>query len=125
MKITKTNPIVTYGSKVAGILPGNFSEIYHFSKKATWDANTGKSSIQYLVDTEATGDDFAKSNLGLKGEFDITNKLFYEVWRDKVKQLREELTNAAIEHEAKPINPFANNDNTEPNPNKPTNTWRT
>ncbi|SRR5258706_5229587 len=123
MKITKTNPIVTYGSKVAGIVPGNFSEIYHFSKRSTWDAVAGKSSIQYLVDTESTGDDFAKSNLGLKGEFDITNKLFYEVWREKVKQLREEMTNAVIAHEAKPINPFASNDNTaEPNPNNP---WRT
>lgn len=123
IKVTKVNPIVTYGAKVAGIVPGNFSEIYHFSKESTWDSVIGKSLVRYKVTTEAIGDDFAKSNLGLKGEFDITDKLFYEVWRDKVKQLREELTNAVIEHDSKPVNPFATNQSddktTQPS------TWRT
>jgi hypothetical protein len=104
--VSKTNPIVTYGSKVAGIVPGNFSEIYHFSKQSNWDANAGKSNIKYIVDTEAVGDDFAKSNLGLKGKFDITDRLFYEVWKEKVKQLREELKNEVAAEKAKSINPF-------------------
>lgn len=107
--ITKTNPIVTYGSKVAGIVPGNFSEIYHFSKQSNWDANAGKSSVIYRVSTEAVGDDFAKSNLGLKGEFDITNKLFYEVWKEKIKQLKEDMKNEVEAFQNKPVNPFANN----------------
>ena len=114
MKVVKTNPIVTYGNKVAGIVPGNFSEIYHFSKESTWDSVIGKNYIRYKITTEAIGDDFAKSNLGLKGEFDITDKLFYEVWKEKVKQLREELTNAVTEHESKPINPFAANQSIQP-----------
>ena len=128
IKVTKAYPIVTYGSKVAGIVPGNFSEIYHFSKESTWDSVIGKSFIKYKVNTEAIGDDFAKSNLGLKGEFDITDRLFYEVWKDKVKQLREELTNAVAENDAKPINPFATNDNNPQNQTNETNTpsaWRT
>lgn len=120
IKVTKANPIVTYGSKVAGIVPGNFSEIYHFSKESTWDSVIGKQFIKYKVTTEAIGDDFAKSNLGLKGEFDITDKPFYEVWKARVKQLREELTNAVAEQEAKPINPFATNPT-----DKPTTNWRT
>lgn len=112
IRVTKANPIVTYGSKVAGIVPGNFSEIYHFSKETTWDGVIGKNFIRYKVSCEAVGDDFAKSNLGLKGEFDITDKLFYEVWRDKVKQLREELKNDVAKQESRPINPFATSDQT-------------
>jgi hypothetical protein len=113
IKVTKVNPIVTYGSKVAGIVPGNFSEIYHFSKENKWDSASGKSSISYKVSTEAIGDDFAKSNLGLKGEFDITDRLFYEVWKEKVKQLKEEMKNAVAEQKAQSINPFDNPTNTQ------------
>lgn len=108
IKVTKANPIVTYGSKVAGIVPGQFSEIYHFSKESTWDSVLGKQFIKYKVSTEAIGDDFAKSNLGLKGEFDITDKLFYDVWKEKIKQLKEEMDNAIKQEQSKPINPFAN-----------------
>lgn len=85
MRVTKTNPIVTYGSKVAGIVPGNFSEIYHFAKDSEWDAAKGASKIRYKVITEAVGDDFAKTALPLPRDFDITDKLFYEVWRDALK----------------------------------------
>lgn len=106
IKVSKTNPIVTYGSKVASIIPGNFSEIYHFSKLAEWDQQTGKATTKYIVDTEAVGDDYAKSNLGLKGQFDITNKLFYEVWKAEVTKLREDINNAITNYNSKPINPF-------------------
>lgn len=118
IKVTKANPIVTYGSKVAGIVPGNFSEIYHFSKESSWDSVIGKQLIKYKVSTEAVGDDFAKSNLGLKGEFDITDKLFYEVWKEKVKALREEIKHEVDTEKGKSINPFANTET------KPT-TWKT
>lgn len=91
IRVTKTNPIVSYGSKVAGIIPGEFSEIYHFSKQNAWDQTTGASSTQYIVSTESIGDDFAKSNLGLKGDIDITNKLFFPVWKEKLNQLKEEI----------------------------------
>lgn len=107
IRVTKSNPIVTYGSKVAGIIPGNFSEIYHFSKESAWDANTGKSTIKYKVSTEAIGDDYAKSNLGLRGEFDITDKLFFDVWKEKVNELRKEVSDAMTEEKNKPVNPFA------------------
>lgn len=100
IKVTKTNPIVTYGSKVAGIVPGNFSEIYHFGKMSNWDAQTGKSSTRYIVSTDAVGDDFAKSNIGLTGDIDITGQLFYEVWKEKVKQHKEAMNNALAEQES-------------------------
>lgn len=96
VKVTKANSLVTYGSKVAGIVPGNFTEIYHFSKRSDWDALNGKSITRYLVDTEAVGDEFAKSSLGLSGELDITNRLFYEVWKEKLKSLQEVPNEASL-----------------------------
>jgi hypothetical protein len=107
IKITKVNPIVSYGSKVAGIIPGSFSEIYQFSKSNVWDAVTGKNSIKYLVSTDAIGDDYAKSNIGLKGEFDITGVLFYEVWKEEVRKLKEELNDLKKLESEKPI-PYTN-----------------
>jgi hypothetical protein len=107
IKVIKTNPIVTYGSKVAGIVPGQFSEIYHFSKKSNWNSNSGTNSIQYMVSTDSSAeDDFAKSNIGLKGEFDITDKLFYDVWRERVKKLQEETNDLKKIEDSKPVNPF-------------------
>jgi hypothetical protein len=119
IKVTKTNPIVTYGSKVAGIVPGNFSEIYQFSKQSSWDQATGKSSIRYLVSPEAIGDDYAKSNLGLKKEFDITDKLFYSVWKEQVSELRKEIEDDLKKQSSQPL--------TFPSQTKETaeNKWRT
>jgi hypothetical protein len=118
MRVSKVNSIVTYGSKVAGIVPGQFSEIYHFSKRSNFDTATGKSKIQYLVSTEQIGDEYAKSNIGLNCEMDITDKLFYEVWKEEIKKLEEGVI------ETKPptnVTPFANmtsNPTTAPAPAK-------
>ncbi len=107
-KVSKVNKLVSYGSKVADIVPGNFSEIYHFSKMSNWDAAAGKSSTRYLVSTDAVGDDFAKSNLGLKGEFDITEELFYNVWKAKLKEKLDEVAKQTEEQTTpKQPNPFA------------------
>lgn len=106
IRVTKVNPIVTYGSKVAGIVPGNFSEIYHFSKQSSWDQATGKSGTRYLVSCDAIGDDFAKSNIGLKGEFDITDGLFYPIWKERVKAHLKEVDEVKTET-VTIVNPFA------------------
>lgn len=98
MKVSKVNSIVTYGAKVAGIVPGQFSEIYHFSKRSDWNTQAGKSSTRYYVSTEQIGDEYAKSNIGLNIELDITEQLFYDVWKDAVKQLEEK---NAITNESK------------------------
>lgn len=130
IKVSKVNKIVSYGSKVGDIVPGNFSEIYHFSKMSTWNQNTGSSSTRYLVSTDSVGDDYAKSNIGLTGEIDITNSLFYEIWKEIVKNHNEELIKAADkqEEESKQVfNPFKptqnqTNEVNNPNPNQPK--WR-
>lgn len=87
VRVTKINSIVSYGSKVAGIAPGAFTEIYHFSQQANWSAD-GKSSKKYIVGVEAIGDEFAKSPLlaNKVKEFDITDKLFYEVWKGLIDE---------------------------------------
>jgi len=106
MKVSKVNSIVTYGSKVAGIIPGNFSEIYHFSKQSNWDAGAGKSSSKYLVSTEVIGDDYAKSNIGLSCEMDITDRLFYTVWKEEIKKL--EAKQNEVKEKPTSTNPFEN-----------------
>lgn len=123
VKVTKTNPIVTYGNKVAGIVPGNFSEIYQFSKLSQWDATAGKASTRYIVSTDVVGDDFAKSNLGLTGDFDITNRLFYEVWKEQVAKLKE-TTNEVVTQPTQPtVFPFAPQVNDPYQPTAQGKTW--
>lgn len=88
MRVTKSNSIVSYGSKVAGLVPGAFTEIYHFSQQSNY--TDGKSNKRYIVNTEAVGDEYAKSPLlaDYVKEFDITDKLFYEVWKDLINKSR-------------------------------------
>ena len=87
MKVTKTNPIVTYGAKVAGIIPGRFTEVYHMFQESEWDAVKMVSNKRFKVSVDAVGDDFAKSSIFTGSdvkEFDITDRLFYEVWKEEI-----------------------------------------
>jgi len=88
MKVTKTNPIVTYGAKVAGIIPGRFTEIYHFAQENEWDSVKMRNNKKFIVRFESGDDDYAKSSIFTGSdirEIDVTNKLFYEVWQEAVK----------------------------------------
>jgi len=108
IRVTKTNSIVSYGSKVAGLVPGAFTEIYHFSQQANF--SEGRTSKKFIVNTEAIGDEFAKSPLlsDYVKEFDITDKLFYQVWKDLVNKSRGiEPVIKTDEEQAKITNPFA------------------
>lgn len=118
MRVTKTNSLVTYGSKVAGMVPGTFTEIYHFSQQANWDAASGVSSKKYIASIEAVGDEFAKSPLlsGFVKEIDFTDKLFYQVWKEILDKSRGV---EPIEHvESSIVNPFDK-------PNQTTPQWKT
>lgn len=88
--VSKVNSLVSYGSKVAAMAPGTFTEIYHFSQRSNWASEAGKSSKQFIVSTEAIGDEFAKSPLlgDYVKEFDITDKLFYQVWKEMLDKSR-------------------------------------
>lgn len=85
MSITKVNNIVSYGSKVAGIVPGQFPEIYHLGKENEWDGKQGKSISKRFVFTRDIGEDFTKTVLNLPEKFEITGKLFWEAWKEQVK----------------------------------------
>ena len=113
MRVTTVNPIVAYGNKVGAIVPGNFSEIYHFTKSSAWDGAKGGAVTKYIVSMDAIGEEYAKSNIGLTGEIDVTDALFYEVWKDKVRKHQEALNDLIkqqqISEQAKPKeeNPFS------------------
>lgn len=82
MKVSKAVSLVTYGSKVAGMIPGSFTEIYHFSKKVTF---TEAGAVErFVVDTRGIGDDFGKTAIFSKEnrELDFTDGLFYRVWQE-------------------------------------------
>lgn len=114
MRVTKSNSIVSYGSKVADMVPGQFTEIYHFSQQSNW-SEKGHSK-KYMVNTEAVGDEYAKSPLlgDYVKEFDITDKLFYQVWKDLIDKSRgveQKILESTI------ANPFTES--------KPTTQWKT
>lgn len=102
MKVTKANSIVSYGNKVAALVPASFTEIYHFSQQSDYSASGV--SKRYIVNTEAVGDEFAKSPLlaDYIKEFDITNKLFYKVW----KELLDKSMGVVKTGEVPNLNPF-------------------
>lgn len=87
MSITKTQTLVTYGNKVAGLVPGRFTEIYHFGKDIDWSQNPAKT--KYICHTDSVGDDFAKSALMLPKSFEFTDRLFFEVWREEMAKFKE------------------------------------
>lgn len=91
MVVSKVNHIVSYGSKVGAIVPGQFSEIYHFSRTTDYNPTTASYKIKYMVNTAGIGDDFAKTSLGLAPSFDITDRLFWSVWKDEVKKVGESM----------------------------------
>lgn len=101
MKVSKVNNIVSYGSKVGAIIPGQFTEIYHFTKSNDWDSKNAKSIERRTVSTVGIGDDFAKTALGLPAEFDITNRLFWSVWKEELSKLKEKTNDETKEANAK------------------------
>lgn len=80
MTVSKVTSIVSYGQKVGAIVPGYFNEIYHFARRMNFNTNINSR----IVMTDMVGDDFAKTAIDIPRELDITDKLFYEVWREAV-----------------------------------------
>lgn len=113
IRVTKVNSLVSYGSKVAGMVPGGFTEIYHFSQQN--DYAEGKTSKRYVAMLDSIGDEFAKSPLlgSHVKELDFTNKLFYEVWKEAIDAAQNRITTSNAEPTASATeqtvlaNPFA------------------
>ena len=69
--------IVTAGKNIAMKIPAYCGEIYHFNITSGFDANKGG---EYSLLTEHTGDDFAKSEIGLDREIVFGDKPIYETY---------------------------------------------
>lgn len=69
--------IVTAGKKVAAKIPAYCGEVYHFNIKQGFVQGQGG---EYSLLTEHTGDEFARSALGLEKEIVFGDKPLYETW---------------------------------------------
>jgi hypothetical protein len=69
--------IVTAGKKVAPKIPAYCGEVYHFNIDRGIDVNAGGA---YTCLTEHTGDDFARTALGLPKKIEFGEKPLYDTW---------------------------------------------
>lgn len=69
--------IVTAGKNVAAKIPAYCGEVYHFNIKQGFAEGQGG---DYSLLTEHTGDDFARTALGLDKEIVFKDKPLYETW---------------------------------------------
>lgn len=69
--------IVTAGKKVAAKIPAYCGEVYHFNIEQGMVVGQGG---EYTVLTEHTGDDFARSALGLPSKIKLAEKPLYDTW---------------------------------------------
>lgn len=78
--VSTKQTLVSYGNKVGQLVPGRFQEIYHFARQG----------VKRVAWTDAFGDDYAKTSyFGLPKMLDITDQLFFEVWRAEIIKLME------------------------------------
>ena len=69
--------IVTAGKKVAPKIPAYCGEVYHFNIDKGFVEGQGGA---YTLLTEHTGDDFARSALGLPNKIEFGDKPLYDTW---------------------------------------------
>lgn len=69
--------IVTAGKNAAAKFPGYCNEVYHFNIKSGFEAGSGG---DYSLLTEHTGDDFARTGLGLDREIVFADKPLYTTY---------------------------------------------
>jgi hypothetical protein len=102
--VTKGSSLVSYGSKVGEMIPGDFSEIYHF----------GLQGGNRVVWTSMVGDDFARTSLPLPKQITLPEGgLFFENWDKLVRAGLEEL--GLKEEKPSGVNPFDTTSTVAPN----------
>jgi hypothetical protein len=69
--------LVTAGKNIAQKIPAFCSEIYHFNIVTGMNVSVGG---QYAIKTQHTGDDFARSSIGLEPEIIFGNDPLYDKW---------------------------------------------
>lgn len=79
--------IVTAGKKVAPKIPAYCGEVYHFNIDKGFVEGQGGS---YTLLTEHTGDDFARTGLGLPNKIEFGDKPLYDTWiRPAIIKMKE------------------------------------
>ena len=82
--------IVTAGKKVAPKIPAYCGEVYHFNIDKGFVEGGGGT---YTLLTEHTGDDFARSALGLPHKIEFGDKPLYETWiKPAIAKMKESYT---------------------------------
>jgi hypothetical protein len=69
--------IVTAGKRVAAKIPAYCTEVYHFDIQKSFVEGQGG---DYALMTENTGDDFARTALGLDRQIVLGEKPLYDTW---------------------------------------------
>jgi len=80
-KSIKETSIISFGTKLAPMIPSYFDEVYYFDYE--FDINSGK-PVKRNVFTAPTGD-YPDAKTALKGlpmKFDITNRNFYDLMKE-------------------------------------------
>ena len=90
-KITHiSRSIVTAGKQVAAKIPAYCGEVYHFNVDAGFVEGAGG---DYTIITEHTGDDFARTALGLEKKIVIGDKPLYDTWiKPAITKLQQSTT---------------------------------
>ena len=76
-RLISVRQIVTAGKNVAAKLPAYCGEVYHFNIDSGMQEGAGG---DYTLLTEHTGDDFARSALGLHNKIVFGDKPLYETY---------------------------------------------
>jgi hypothetical protein len=82
--------IVTAGKNVAAKIPAYCGEVYYFNIKKGFDESMGG---DYSLLTEHTGDDFARTALGMPKEIVFGDKPLYDTWiTPAIAKMKQEYT---------------------------------
>src|SRR3990167_244587 len=97
--------LLTYGKKTAGKIPTLYGEIYHFETEESIDTSEG---TRYIVTTENSGDDFARSSYWMPKRIDWTNRNFYKEISQYFSMVKESPMEEYVEEEVKIVNEGGN-----------------
>jgi hypothetical protein len=79
-QVTTSRQLLTGGKKIAAEIPTAFNEAWHFSCRSDFNSRP-----QFMINTQQTGVDWAKTALPIPYEIDWTDKNLYELIQSYLK----------------------------------------
>lgn len=86
--MVRASTLATYGWKTVSILPSYFNEMYYFSSDAS--SQVGQLERRF-IQTVAAGEIVAKTALGLPARIEITDKPFWPILQNLIKERSEQI----------------------------------